>query len=66
MDTANEKFVEFKKAKQEAIIVCKAFMSESYSYETTLNLAFAYTYERKEEHQLRLVNPQKETSGGFI
>lgn len=63
-DEPNKRFIGLNEEKQEAIIVCKAFVKDQNSYTTTLAVDFSYSYEFKEQQQLRLVNPNY--SGGFV
>ncbi|MBT4804861.1 hypothetical protein HON71_01685 [Candidatus Woesearchaeota archaeon] len=48
------KKVLFYKKKQEDLLICKLFLRDQVSYETTLSLDFSYNYEISKKHQLNM------------
>nr|MBT4247246.1 hypothetical protein [Candidatus Woesearchaeota archaeon] len=47
--------VELKSKQQQTKLVCKTFLNDQRSYETTLNVDFTYDYDISEQHQLTMV-----------
>ena len=52
-DSDGQKVILYKK-KQEVLLICKIFLRDQVSYETTLSLGFDYSYEISNKHQLNL------------
>ena len=47
--------VELKDKQQKTKLVCKTFLNDQRSYETTLNIGFTYDYDLSEQRQLTMV-----------